>query len=210
MSDEVWLCNTQRNSMASRGIRSMDADKDGDGPSTDANIKVFEAIRFHRPVPAESLPTPRFIFQGDKRLDKKRHVMASGCLIVSGESAAVLRAHDLGATRLVPVELFRIDKTTPVEGEWFYLLPGDAKPALRVEASKGLIDLGGNGYMPHNSSHLKDDFLVFSSEVLSPPDIWFDPAIIEAPILSDRLAKALKKAKVAAHWDLVRCRVETA
>ena len=208
MSDVVWLCNTRRNSTAERGLRSMDADEDGDGPSTEANVKVFEAIRFHKQVPTDSLPTPRFAWMAEKEFDKKRHVITGGCLIVSGESAAVLRAHDLGATRLVPVELFRKDKTTPVAGEWFYLLPGDAKPALRVEASKGLIDLGGNGYMPHNSSHLKDDYLVFSSEVLSPPDIWFDPAIIEAPILSDRLAEALKKAKLAGHWDLVRCRVE--
>ena len=103
MSDVVWLCNTQRNSMASRGFRSMDAGADGSSPSNKAEIETFRAIRFHRPVPSESLPSPQFIFQGDKRLDKKRHVMVGGCLIVSGESAAVLRAHDLGATRLVPV-----------------------------------------------------------------------------------------------------------
>ena len=212
MSDVVWLCNTQRNSMAERGFRSMDADKDGFGPSIASEAETFRAITFHKQVPTESLPTPQFIFQGDKRLDKKRHVMASGCLIVSGESAAVLRAHDLGATRLVPVKLFRRDRTTPVEGEWFYLLPGDAKPALIDEGAKGLHRFRKDHFlfMPNNSSHLKDDDIAFSDAVLSPPDIWFDPAIIEAPILSDRLVRALRKAKLAAHWDLVRCRVETA
>ncbi|WP_282120789.1 hypothetical protein [Ruegeria atlantica] len=53
-----------------------------------------------------------------------------------------MRAHDLGASRLVPVDLLHLDQGTKLEGDWFYFLLGDGKPCFQEETSKGMKPLG--------------------------------------------------------------------
>lgn len=215
MGDRVWLCNVHRSGDAERGYRPVGAiGQTPDLPQNSINrafVELFSRLTRHQPVadadfPAELYAAPPF--RAHKR--PKRHLfMAGGPLVVSSEAADVLRAHDLGETRLLPVTLLFPNGATRVEGDWFYLVVRDQKAALRADVSTGLHKFDDvEVFMPEGKDLLKADNVVVSPNVLDGPDIWFDPAVYSAVFLSKRLVRALTGAKVAKHWDLVACKVE--
>ena len=212
MSNRVWLCNVHRNSMAGRAFRPLSAEPGRfDDPASVAFIALIQKLTRHEAVLDEDLPDALCIMAGsrDHRKSKRHMMIAGGVMVVSEESAAVLSAHDLGQTRLRPVQLLLQDKTTPLGGNWFYLVPGNPKPALRGEASTGLHHYPGTDlYMPLNTDLIEPDGIVLDSRAKEGADLWFDPAIYFAPLLSDRLAQSLKAAKLAKHWELIPCWVE--
>lgn len=215
MSDAVWLSNVHRNPNGERGYRPVGY-PDVVNPPRDNEIRIaFSAVierqEKHLPIENHELPRQLYVVKrwAHHKLPKRHIFSAGGLLVVSSTSAEVLRAHEMGASRLVPVDLLQPDQKTKLDHDWFYLVLGDGKPCFEGKVSKGVIPLGADDdlFMVNNNDHVKDGDLVFSKNVLVGPDIWFDPAILFAPILSDRLAKALKSAKVAKHWDLLRCKV---
>ncbi len=215
MSDVVWLSNMHRNPSTTYGYRPVGF-PDVPRPPRDNEIGIaFDALierqESHLPIEDHALPKQLYAVKrwaGHKR-PKRDILSAGGLLVVSSASADVLRAHNMGASRLVPVNLLHPDQKTELAGDWFYLVLGDGKPCFKGELSRGVRPLGRKKevFMVRNADHVSDGDLVFSKTVLAGPDIWFDPAIFFAPILSDRLATALKAAKVAKDWDLLRCRV---
>lgn len=216
MSAPVWLCNMHRNPSAERGYRAV-GDVEYTGRAVKQNavglafLDLTERLEKRAPVADEDFPPSLYspIAFGDHAAPKRHLFKAGGPMVVSGDSAEVLRAHDLGTSRLLPVSLQFPDQTTPVEGEWFYLVVGDVRPGLRGAASTGLHKFDGvDLFMPLGKAHLADNDVVFGPEAQGGPDIWFDPTLLDAPILSDGLMRALKAAKLVKHWDLVRCRVE--
>lgn len=215
MSDVVWLSNVYRSSSAERGYRPVGYPDVVDPPLDNEVGVAFRSVtkRQKKHLHIDDHEFPKQLYALERWADHKRpkrHILsAGGALVVSSTSADRLRDHDMGASRLVPVDLLHPDQKTKLEGDWFYLVLGDGKPCFQWDQSEGLIPLGENNdlFMINNKDHVSDGDLVFSREVLTTPDIWFDPAIIEAPIISDRLALALKAAKVAKHWDLLRCKV---
>ncbi|MEW2919538.1 hypothetical protein AB1A64_20895 [Ruegeria sp. ANG10] len=215
MTDVVWLSNVYRNSSAERGYRPVGY-PDVVNPPLDNEIGIaFRSVmaRQKKHLTIEDHEFPKQLYAVKRWADHKRpirHIMsAGGALVVSSTSAKVLRDHDMGASRLVPVDLLHPDQKTKLDDDWFYLVLGSGKPCFKADISEGVIPLGNPAqlFMIQNSDHVSHEDLVFSEEVLTGPDIWFDPAILGAPILSDRLAKALKAAKAAKHWDLLKCRV---
>ena len=215
MSSVVWLSNMHRNPNAERGYRPVGI-PDVPRPPRDNEIGIaFDALieRQEKHLPIEDHALPKQLYAVKRWADHKRPkrdiLSAGGLLVVSSISADVLRAHNMGASRLVPVDLLHPDQKTKLGGDWFYLVLGNEKPGFKGDISKGVTPLGATAepFMLKNKDHVSDGDLVFSPSVLSGPDIWFDPAILDAPILSDRLARALKAAKVAKDWDLLRCNV---
>ena len=117
MSKHVWMANYHRNPIAERGYSPIGTDDCGDGPENVAYVETIRAYNRLEPINVDALPPAQFALRtfADHR-KPKRHVFSNGLTFVSSEVADVLRAHDLGATRLVPVELLHPDRKTRVEG----------------------------------------------------------------------------------------------
>ncbi|MEW2919535.1 hypothetical protein AB1A64_20880 [Ruegeria sp. ANG10] len=215
MSDVVWLCNMHRNPMAERGYRPVGF-PDVTRPPRDHSVglafnSVIERQTHHLPIEDHEFPKQLYAVKrwADHKRPKRHIMSAGGALVVSSTSAKVLRDHDMGASRLVPVDLLHPDQKTKLDDDWFYLFLGSGKPCFKAEKSEGISPLGNPAqlFMIRGSDHVSHGDLVFSDDVLAGPDIWFDPAITDAPIISDRLAQALKAEKAAKHWDLLKCSV---
>lgn len=132
--------------------------------------------------------------------------MAGGFWCVSATCADVLRRFDLRPGGLVPVRLFQHDRTTPVEGEYFGLNFGAIERAFVPEHSKANYSKISNTwtFLPKPAD---DDFAV-APAALEGADLWTDPTLLMGFFVSDRLAEALKAAKVSRNFRLKRCRVE--
>ena len=129
--------------------------------------------------------------------------------VVSSRAGEVLRQFDLGGGSLYPVNVLKKDRATPVGGEWFCINFGNQKKAFRPEESinawHGYIRDGLKGWFAELP--LKDHNFAVSASASLGPDIWIDPDVGDAVFLSDRLAKALKKAKADKGFFLSKCRV---
>ena len=132
--------------------------------------------------------------------------VAGGFWCVSAACADVLRRFDLRPGSLFPVRLFQHDRATPVEGEYFGLGFGAVKQALLPEQSRAdqetiLVNKWTLAPKP------ADDDLAVAPAALEGADLWMDPKLFRGFFVSDRLAQALKAAKVSWNFRLKRCRV---
>jgi hypothetical protein len=128
-----------------------------------------------------------------------------GFWFVSAKAAAILQAHDLGAGALYPVRVLGKDRSTPLGDGWFCVNFGNRKSAFMIEhAHRTRPQVGGKSPV---FATLKDDEFAVSSAALDGPDIWVDPQLWDSIFFSERLGKALKKAKAANGFYLRSCRV---
>jgi hypothetical protein len=130
------------------------------------------------------------------------------CWVVTGPTAKVLRQFDLGGGALYPVKLLKMDRSTPIDGEFFCLNIGNVKQAFLPGESRGTVPWPGNRW--HPDFVVNDDDIAVSGAALSPPDIWIDPLIVRTFFLSDALGEALRAAKIAKAFMLSSCRVVAA
>jgi hypothetical protein len=127
--------------------------------------------------------------------------------VVSEATAEVLRQMDLGQTRLFPVTLYQHDRTTPVEGTYHFLHIAEHKRALLPAQSSGLNKPYDNKDLwTFFGTEIKDDDLMLDASALSGVDLWLDPSLRRSVFMSDRLAQALKAAKLSKRFGLRRCR----
>lgn len=132
----------------------------------------------------------------------------SGFWIVSTAMADVFRQFDLGDITLHPIDVLQKDRKTPVEGSFELLnfvasketfLPEQTDKSKLVNAEKGIWTVSPN---------LLDDAIALRETALQGPDLWCEiPKPARAFFLSDRLAKALKAAKLTRRLGLRRCRI---
>ncbi|MCA9805513.1 MAG: hypothetical protein KC777_26265 [Cyanobacteria bacterium HKST-UBA02] len=171
----------------------------------------------HRNMRGESLPPECFPdrmwgskdFRKDKKLGDLFH--AGTYWMVSRAVADAMGTCDLGGGHLYPVALFGKDRVTPLEGEWFCINFGNAKPnGVLLEQSPGALQNPWNKADWCLNASVNDDEIVISQWVLGGPDIWVDPSIREAVFMSERMALALGKAKVLKAFGLKRCRIDGA
>jgi len=152
---------------------------------------------------------PKVIFGAPHAVESNYHVpdlfFGYGFWLVSETAANVMRQFDLGGAQLVPVQVLKKDRQTPIGGEWLCLNFGNAKSAVIPDKS-AKIRMG-----PQNRYNLpatvKDDDVAVSAAALEPPDIWVDPQLWDNLFVSDRLRSALRKAKADKGFMLTRCRV---
>jgi hypothetical protein len=130
---------------------------------------------------------------------------AGGFWFVSAKAAAVLRQFDLGAGALYPVKVFAKDRQTPLGEGWYCINFGNRKTAFLPEQCHRVRPMVG-GKWPVFAT-LKDDEFAVSTDALNGPDIWIDSQASRGFFLSERLGKALKKAKAAHGFYLRSCRV---
>ncbi|QJB69119.1 imm11 family protein [Parasphingorhabdus halotolerans] len=131
---------------------------------------------------------------------------AYGYWVVSGEVADVMRQFDLGGCNLYPTNVFRKDRKTSIGDKWFCLNFGNVKQAFIGNESTAVSKFGSGTTDRWNApTILKDGQLVVRSSALSGPDIWIDAKIFNIFFVSNRLARALKAAKVATPFGLKKC-----
>jgi hypothetical protein len=216
MTDCIWLSNVYGESMSGRGFFPFSADKRGNGTTT-ADLGAIKRAERGEFLAPEEVP-PDFFSLSDSAAHRKAplHIFTNGFLIITEESATVLRQFDLGECRLHPVRLWHPDRKTRF-GTGHYVLNfasrkdaflPDRSPLARYEAyiNRPESAKGKPGFwmLPPNEG---DDQLVFSKAVLDGPDLWWEPSFFNLFFLSHRLAQALKAAKLAKHWRLFRCPV---
>lgn len=202
--------------MSARGFFPFSADKRGAGTSK-AEIESMKRAERGELLRPEDVPTDFFAVAhwADHR-KAPLHIFTNGFLIITEESATVLRQFDLGECRLHPVRLWHPDRKTRFGTGHNVLnfasrkdafLP-DRSPLARYEAyiNRPASAQGKPGFwmLPPNEA---DDQLVFSKAALDGPDLWWEPSFFNLFFLSHRLAQALKAAKLAKHWRLFRCPV---
>lgn len=132
-------------------------------------------------------------------------IFSNGFYFVRSESAEILRRFDLGQGALYPTQLWHPDRKTPVPGECFYLSQGNRKDAFLLERSPEAERIPGDRWLPPPNPVGNE--LMFSEAALIGPDIWWDPKIAAYYFISNRLAQALKQARLARDWMLLRCPV---
>lgn len=206
----IWA--VQGHNYFSRGWMPFEAD-----PVTeDDTPEMLEAVQLTKSghfLAAERFPKDSCPRRGNA--DHRRRVpqiFSNGFIFIRKESADVLRRFDLGEGALYPTRLWYPDRVTPVKTEVFYLSQGNWKDAFLRERSPDAAEVWryqreSLWTFPPNP---KGGELVFSPNALDPPDLWFEKLV--APrnfFISDRLAKALREARLAADWKLIKCPIST-
>lgn len=129
-----------------------------------------------------------------------------GYWVVSEPCAEVLRQVNLGSGRLRSVKVFQKDRVTLIgDHDWFCLNFGNKKTCFVAEQSRSIKPFPQGRWI--ECGKIVDNDIAVSRQALDGPDIWIDPRLLDGLFLSDRLARALKKAKCASAFRLTKCRV---
>lgn len=128
---------------------------------------------------------------------------------VTKAAADVLRQFVLGGGALYPVKVFKKDRVTPVEGEFYCINFGNRKEAFLPEQSTSFHEMyirdGKKGWFA--KATMKDDDFAVSRLALNGCDVWIDYNVGDSFFISDRLRAALRKAKADKGFFLKKCRV---
>jgi hypothetical protein len=153
---------------------------------------------------------PAFCAQPHKRIAKLPEAFyANGYIVVQEKCAEVFRQFDLGENSLVPKKIYQNDRTTPVEGQFYILNFGTVKDTLIPEKSTSLTGPinHASGTMWRFPLKTADDQVVLSSKALEGPDMWHEKSMFEAIFFSERLWRALEKAKLTKPFMGFRCQI---
>jgi hypothetical protein len=129
--------------------------------------------------------------------------------IASKRLADVFRRFDLGKGGIEPVKAFKMDRRTPLAGEYYCLTFDNLKRAFLPDESAKVSDFVKGVWT--TDPGFSDGDIVCSRDALSGPDIWIDPRLYGSIFLSDGLANALADAKLEKTFGgfggLRKCRI---
>ncbi|MBD8894307.1 hypothetical protein [Roseibium litorale] len=207
--DCIWLVYGHadpRNGRAWRAIETLDAG----GKTPEHILKSMRQTKVGWFLPQDCFPRDLYPHPGFYPTPHKRRVpqiFSNGFVMLSGESAEVLRSFDIGEGALYPVRLWHPDRTTPMPGEFFYLSQGNRKDAFLPELFEGYKLISSLKPWKISLGQPEKPQLFFSTGALAGPDIWWDKSIYGDFFISNRLKKALSKRALARDWRLMRCSV---
>ena len=206
MSEEyVWVTDAHIDARLTKGF-----DYDRLVEEKDA---VLDALSRHEKgqfVDKSEFPPVMWTGIYDSSLKKTPNLFKGGGFwTVTTEFADVLRQFDLGNSELHPVELFRRNKKTPLEGSHEFLSCCEVKDGFEASYSQrfDLPSLPATTPCAYLPLAPKDFEISVNASVLSGPDIWFDTFLVRCFFFSDRLVQALKAAKLTSRLRLFKVRV---
>jgi hypothetical protein len=130
---------------------------------------------------------------------------AGSALCVSTACRDVLQQFDLGRSAFYPIAIYQKDHKTLVPGEYFAINFANTKNALLPEQSTTIQQSRENYWtLP---GWITDDELAVTPAALEGPDWWLDERLYKTLFMSDRMAQAIKRAKMSRNFELKRCRV---
>lgn len=137
---------------------------------------------------------------------------ASG-IVISHELAEPFLRFDLGRTLVLPLRLFRYDKTTEFFSERGYhiILRYEVFKALASDACEN-IRAAGSANPPKRWAlprlhPLEDDDVAVNTNALDSPAYWWDPALYDTHFINGEVVKAMQETDTAKYWHLKRCRI---
>ncbi|WP_066804926.1 hypothetical protein [Moraxella oblonga] len=140
--------------------------------------------------------------------------ITGSCLILSQACSELLQEFNLGKTGLAKVQIYNMETQEPDDDRIFYYLDmAEWRHYLLPEKSGDTCYYVGyqtNGYDAYQYRGFRDGNLTLSSEALNCDlDLWHDPMLWDSIFISDRLCKALKKAKMFKQFYLKPCDIFT-
>ena len=205
-SERVWLSLFPGDSTR---MKNFDSDvwlKDKDRAYANSKLQMCAT-----PLSAADLPVEMY-FAGYRLNASKfpEFFKGGGFFVMSRALKAVFEAHDLGKTTFKPVTLYARDRKTLTPGEWFTINFGETKDSYLPEKSEGSYPgtwIDGTWKIPPTAA-AENDVVALAPAALSGVDFWKEETVPRVFFFSDRLAKALKDAKLAKWFRLKRCRID--
>lgn len=202
MSDFVWISTAPGHASNMRPLRNDISETDP------ARFDVARAkIKAGVSITVEDCP--KMIFGAPHAKEKDYNLpdlfTGYGYWVVSKAAADVLRQFDMGGGGLYPVRILKNDRTTLVPGEYFCLNFGNVKDTFLPDQSEKILPFVRDIWSVMAGA--KDWDLCFGIQSINGPDIWLDPKVDDAFLLSAALGLALKKAKADKGFFLKKCRV---
>jgi hypothetical protein len=130
---------------------------------------------------------------------------ADGHSCVSAACRYVLQQFDLGRSAFYPIAIYQKDHKTLVPGEYFAINFANTRSALLPEKSTTIQQAREDYWtLP---GWITDDEIAVTPAALERPDWWIDERLSRGLFISDRMAQAIKRAKMSRNFELKRCRV---
>jgi hypothetical protein len=159
---------------------------------------------------AEDMCPSRVWLEDPDLLEVPDLFQAQGQWIVSARVAAILARFDLGygALHRIADGVFRSDNTTPLPGDYFAWIFGNAKRAFLEAQSPTARPMGGGGRdWCKFPATMADDAIAVSSAAMGGPSAWVDPLLFKSIFVSGELGDALDAAGLRNALHLYRCRL---
>ncbi len=181
------------------------------GGKVDWEAPGWSEIKEKRLPPQETLPLTMYANEkGETYKNLQPAFSAGGGLNVCAPLADVFRRFDLGIGGVVPIQIFKFDRATLVDADYFLVTGIDQKEAFLPDESQNLF-VGYRTTTPPTRWSMplepKDGDIAVSARACAGSDMWFDPKILSALFMSDRLAAALREAGFARLFNFVKCRI---
>jgi hypothetical protein len=133
---------------------------------------------------------------------------ANGWWCVSQRARDILAAHEMGANQFGEVEILQRDRATPVAGRFFAINIVERKDTLEEGASRGLQKNPYAKVPVFNLSFTpEDDDVALGASSLDGVDLWIEPRLQRAFLVSARLGGALAAAGLMNAFGLLACRI---
>ena len=182
-----------------------------------ARYKAFSpAYRSGLPIAPENLPRRFSRIRNRQKPSLQPFMLFAGVYaVVTAETRALLEGLGPGPLGFHPIEALNTATTAPLwPGAELYLLQVlTCRRAVAIEESGSIgkpIERCLDGEpMRTVSTSIAEDALVVAPPRGGGAEIWIDDRLFGAIFLTDRIAKALKAAKLAGGWGLKRCVTKT-
>ena len=162
-------------------------------------------------VPADMCPARVWLEEDEEdRPDVHDMFSAEGQWIVSARVAEILRKFDHGNGALYPVAdgFFRSDNTTPIPGDYFSWIFGNAKRAFLEAHSPTARAMSGGGRDWCNfPMTMSDGAIAVSHAAVAGPSVWVDPLLFKSIFVSGELGNELDSAGLRNALRLYKCRL---
>lgn len=173
-------------------------------------LSLVEASRRGVLLEPQDVPQRLWVRRDFSRDDRRKLpplFSAGGFLTVSESFAEILKRHDLGRTKLHPIELLRSDERTAFEGRNFFLNIAEVHRYFALEHSSGIspVTNPNSSYKATTGLLTEDDCVKVVPAALAGPDLWLDDTLRTGFFCSDRLARDLRGARLTRRLALKRC-----
>jgi hypothetical protein len=159
---------------------------------------------------AEDMCPSRVWLEDPDLLEVPDLFQAQGQWIVSARVAAILARFDLGygALHRIADGVFRSDNTTPLPGDYFAWIFGNAKRAFLEAQSPTARPMGGGGRdWCKFPATMADGAIAVSSAAVAGPSVWVDPLLFKSIFVSGELGDELNAARLRNALRLYTCRL---
>lgn len=126
--------------------------------------------------------------------------------VVSGRVMDLFQSFDIGVTRFHEVPILDLDGHTPLAARWFILYVVSKKSCFVPElTSQGRAT--GQPETGYTATNLPRNDLFVRASAAAGSDMWTDPVLFGALFFSDRMKRAIEKARFRKSITFVQCKV---